>query len=519
MRLPSTTLATALLIAIAVAGLYATRLGLSPIYLMHDESKFALQAQSIAATGRDLTGHFLPVYFTEEEFPAGRDPLIIYATAIGLKVLPLSEAAVRMPTALLGVVDVVLMFFLSRRLFGSDRMGAVAALLLAFTPGHFMRSRLVLSPVFALPFILAWLLSLARFDAKGERRDLIAATAWLSLGMYSYLACMVMMPLYLALTAWIVAERRSWRLLPAAAWGFAIPLVPMALWYATHAERYGQIIDSYRLFNAGQRATEAVPSLGLVETLRLRLDLYWSFFSPDFLFISGQSSLIDSTRTAGIFSIALVVLMPIGAYVLARGKAGALGRVIVIGLVTAPLATVISGHIEMNRVLFVIPFGVLTAMYGIDTLLRARQSGWRWAAVVLLLAVPFQFWGFYRDYMGHYRVASSGYFGGNLREALIDVLARDVGTGGRIYLSRRIPFVDRYWRFYSIARGRSEMIERATFVDTQAFDSAGAPRGAALVCAANDEACLRLLVSGQWSKIHTASEPDGTPAFAVYERQ
>jgi 4-amino-4-deoxy-L-arabinose transferase-like glycosyltransferase len=519
MRLPPTTLATAFLIAIAVAGLYATRLGLSPIYLMHDESKFSLQAQSIAATGRDLTGHFLPVYFTEEEFPAGRDPLIIYATAIGLKVLPLSEAAVRVPTALLGMLDVVLMFFLSRRLLGSDRMGAVGALLLALTPGHFMRSRLVLSPVFALPFILAWLLSLARFDANGERRDLLAATAWLSVGMYSYLACMVMMPLYLALTVWIVAERRSWLLLPAAAWGFAIPLVPMGLWYATHAERYKQIIDAYRLFNAGQRATEAAPSLGLFETLRLRLDLYWSFFNPDFLFLSGQSSLIDSTRTAGIFPIALAVFMPIGVYVLARGKWGAIGRVIVIGLVTAPLATVISGHIEMNRVLFVIPFGVLTAMYGIDTMLRAKHSGWRWIAMVLLLAVPFQFWGFYRYYMGPYRIASSGYFGGNLREALIDVLARHDGGGGQVYLSRRIPFVDRYWRFYSIAQGRSELIDQATFVDTQAFDAGGAPRGAALVCAASDEACLGLVAPGAWSKVHTASEPDGTPSFAVYERQ
>jgi 4-amino-4-deoxy-L-arabinose transferase-like glycosyltransferase len=507
MRLSSRTLVTASLIAIAVAGLYATRLGFSPIYLMHDESKFALQAQAIAATGRDLTGHRLPVYFTEEEFPAGRDPLIIYATAAALKVLPLSEAAVRLPTALLGVLDVVLMFFLARRLFGSDRMGAVGAMVLALAPGHF------------LPFILAWLLSLTRFHGGGRRRDLIAAAAWLGIGMYSYLACMVMMPVYLALTIWIVAERRAWPLLPAAAWGFAIPLVPMALWYATHAERYSQIIDAYRLFNAGQRGTEAVPSLGLLATLRLRLDLYWSFFSPDFFFLSGQPSLIDSTRTAGIFSIALAVFMPVGAYVLIRGKAGAIGRVIVIGLLTAPLATVISGHIEMNRVLFVIPFGVLVAMFGADAMLRARQAAWRSMAVALLAAIPLQFWGFYHHYMGEYRSASSGYFGGNLRDALVNVVSRQTEGGRPVYLSRRIPFVDRYWRFYSIAQGRSELIDRAAVVDTQTSDLGSAPPGAALVCAANDDACLALLASQAWVKVHSALEPDGTPTFTVYERQ
>ena len=518
MCLSSRTLVTASLIAIAVVGLYATRLGFSPIYLMHDESKFALQAQAIAATGRDLTGHRLPVYFTEEEFPAGRDPLIIYATAAALKVLPLSEAAVRLPTALLGVLDVVLMFFLARRLFGSDRMGAVGAMVLALTPAHFMRSRLVLSPVYALPFILAWLISLDQFDRRDERRSLLAAGAWLSLGMYSYLACMVMMPLYLVLTVWMVIENRMPRLVPAVLWGFAIPLVPMALWYATHAERYSQIIDAYRLFNAGQRGTEAVPSLGLLATLRLRLDLYWSFFSPDFFFLSGQPSLIDSTRTAGIFSIALAVLMPVGAYVLIRGKAGAIGRVIAIGLLTAPLATVISGHIEMNRVLFVIPFGVLAAMFGADAMLTARRAAWRWTAVALLLAIPFQFWGFYRHYMGQYRVASSGYFGGNLREALVDVVSRQTERGRPIYLSRRIPFVDRYWRFYSIAQGRSDLVSSATFVDTLALDPLTPPQASLLVCAATDEACLGFQASG-WSRVHTSIEPDGTPAFAVFEKR
>ena len=64
--------------------LYATRLGDVPPYLMHDESKFALQAISIATSGRDLTGRLLPIFFTEPEFPAGRDPAVIYLTAAAL---------------------------------------------------------------------------------------------------------------------------------------------------------------------------------------------------------------------------------------------------------------------------------------------------------------------------------------------------------------------------------------------------------------------------------------------------
>ena len=53
------------LLAAAAAALYVTRLGFAPVSLMHDESQYALQAQAIAATGRDLSGRRLPIYFTE----------------------------------------------------------------------------------------------------------------------------------------------------------------------------------------------------------------------------------------------------------------------------------------------------------------------------------------------------------------------------------------------------------------------------------------------------------------------
>src|SRR5688572_31289717 len=102
------------LLAVAGIALYATRLGDVPAYVMHDEAQGALQAHAIATTGRDLSGRLLPLYFTEPEFPPGRDPLLIYVTALGLKVLPFSEAAARTPTALIAVLNVVLTFVVAR---------------------------------------------------------------------------------------------------------------------------------------------------------------------------------------------------------------------------------------------------------------------------------------------------------------------------------------------------------------------------------------------------------------------
>ncbi len=528
--------AIALLLAASASALYVTRLGFAPVYLMHDESQFALQAQAIASTGRDLSGRRLPVYFTEQEFPAGRDPVIIYATAAVLEALPLSEASVRLATAVTGVLNVVLMFLVGRRVFKSDLLGVIAAILMALTPAHFIRSRLAISPLYSIPFILAWLLWLARFVDRPDRRTLSVTAAWLGLGVYTYLACMVMMPIYLLLTAWVAYRgqvpgpstretstssnspslRTGWR--GALLAGFLIPLVPMTVWYATHPERYAQIVEAYRLYSADVTPVEGALRFAAYDSIRLRLNLVWSFFSPDFLFISGDSSLINSTRQIGFFPLAFAVLIPAGLYQLARNS-GEIGKVILVGFVTAPLASVISGAIEMNRIMFVMPFGVLTAGFGVRAMLGSRQALWRWAAIAMLVSVPLQFAGFYRDYMGGYRARSSFWFGGNLRAALMDVIRLEGENHRPVYISRTIPFAHRYWRFYTLAEGRSNLTGQATFYQPQTLDGAAVASGSHLVCALSDGGCEPQASSGMWTRVSTAVEPDGTESFAVFERR
>lgn len=66
------TAAAALVLLVVTAALYGTRLSYSPVQLMHDEVNFALQAKSLADTGRDTNGRWLPVYFSEQgSKPAG----------------------------------------------------------------------------------------------------------------------------------------------------------------------------------------------------------------------------------------------------------------------------------------------------------------------------------------------------------------------------------------------------------------------------------------------------------------
>lgn len=487
------------LLAVAGVALYATRLGEVPAYVMHDEAQGALQAHAIATTGRDLSGRLLPMYFTEPEFPPGRDPALIYVTALGLKVLPFTEAGVRTPTALIAVLNVILTFVVARRLFDSAAMGMVAACLLLFTPVHFIRGRMLLSPLYTIPFVLAWLWLFLRFVADPTTKKLAAAAITLGAGCYSYLAAVVMMPLYLAGT---LAD--GWRRLGLpqaikAGVAFTVALAPMLLWYVTHPERNQQIVSAYQL-----EATARSP-------LARWIALYWSFFDPSFLFVTGDPSVMNSTRNAGFFPFAFAVLIPVGLVALIRTRQP-VQLAIAAGFITAPLVSIISGAVEMNRIMFAIPFGVLTAAYGAFALLRARMIAARVVAALLLASVPLQFMVLYSNYMGEYRLSSASWFAGSAREGVRAVMRHAEGTADPIYVSSRIDWVHRIWRFYAIEDGRMQMIDRGRFVLAPPPE---APPGALYLCIAASADCAP---PAGWQQIDTVSSIEGSRTFNILRR-
>ena len=62
--------------------------------------------------------------------------------------------------ALTGIADVILIYFVAKRLLGSTRFAAIASAGLALTPAHLIFSRQALDYMLPLPFVLGWLLCL-----------------------------------------------------------------------------------------------------------------------------------------------------------------------------------------------------------------------------------------------------------------------------------------------------------------------------------------------------------------------
>jgi 4-amino-4-deoxy-L-arabinose transferase-like glycosyltransferase len=127
------------------AALYCFDLGRTPVYLAGDEANFGVQAHSIARSGRDLDGRFMPLFFHLTDPLGDQDntdlnrrwyqPVLFYVIAVALRFLPLSEASIRLPTALIGgVLNPLLMYAIGRRLFQSRLHAVFATLMLVSSP-------------------------------------------------------------------------------------------------------------------------------------------------------------------------------------------------------------------------------------------------------------------------------------------------------------------------------------------------------------------------------------------------
>lgn len=500
MRRTNVSMALLVLLA-AVVLMYIVRLHDAPIYLSPDEATIAVDAHALATTGRDIYGRSFPLYFqiqvTGESRMGWFTPAIFYFSALFLKVLPFSEWSVRLPTACIGVIDVVLMWLIGRRVFRNERLAIIAAALLAMTPAHFILSRYALDYLYPLPFMLAWLLCLLTFLDNGKLVTLFAATTLLGLGFYSYIASVVMMPLYFALTCLILfLTHKPGRSYAVAALGFGWPLLFLVSWLVSHPTAFADTVQRYELYDA----MRLNPIQGLREFLSFpnidrMASLYWSFLNPSFLFLSGDRAMMFSTRTVGVFLLPVALLLPFGLLRIFKSPFTPLHLFIVVGFFTGPAAAVLGAEdAAVIRAAALLPFGALLATFGVEALwssqstVRVRRlllpiaatllalgvayAVWRllaqsrvgggtvalvlisaaacgaalrsdwlkpgYATALLLLAlVPVQFGFFLFDYFIDYQARVNSWLGGNLRGGLEELIDRaDRQQAPRVYLAK-----------------------------------------------------------------------------------
>lgn len=268
-----------------------------PPSLTWDEAAVGYNGWTIANFGRDEYGKFFPLFF--QSFGEDKQPVHIYATAFFVKLLGLTEFSTRLPSAIFGTLNVLLIFFLAR-LFTNNLVGLLSSLFLAVSPQSIHFSRFNHEANFALFFFM---LGLLLFYKSLKRKDILPLSILLFfLSMISYHAAEIVVPPFVALLGILYFKnfkdnRANLAITAVLVIGFVIVGIfqPRLLGIA----RFDQTVQG----NVDIEKTALFKQTGnlLLGRINLILNQYSWHFDPKFLFDSGDKNARLSSQGAGEF--------------------------------------------------------------------------------------------------------------------------------------------------------------------------------------------------------------------------
>ncbi|MGH9142412.1 MAG: glycosyltransferase family 39 protein [Vicinamibacterales bacterium] len=509
-------------VAIAMAVLYTVRLNQVPSFLSSDETAFALQAHAIATTAHDTNGRLLPLYFQMMQ-NVWFHPALVYLMAPVLIVLRPLPWVVRSPVAIVALCNILLVFVVARRLGASDAAAIAASLILGLTPAHLLHGRFACDYLLPVPCVLVWLILLIDANRSSGSWRYLAAGGVLGLGLSTYIAAVVMMPVCLGLTylTLLLSGERRVRPYAAVTAGFILLVLPLASYLLAVPEVYAGFTERY-----GGANLDVVHHPGGLFDLAImaqRWATYRSFFEPSFLFDRAETHVMSSTYTTGVFLKAMKVLIPIGIYHILVNRRTRFTLLLLATFLAAPIAaSLIPEPHAIDRALLLLPTAALIGAFGVDWLLVPRVSFVTWAAraacAALFVWMAVQFDGFYRDYMTDYPIRASSWFDGNHPGAFEPLVRQHPRDDRRlIYLSSGLPRIREHWKLYLLGHGRKDLLGRTVFF-TQDLGLGGVAPGSLLLTGTDDPVERAFLKMDAVRVVTRITEPDGAPAFTIFER-
>lgn len=377
------------------------RLSDAPPSLGWDEASIGYDAWSITQTGQDQWGKSFPVIF--KSFGEYKYPFHIYATAISIKLLGLSDFTVRFPSALMGVVNILLLFFLVKKISKNTITSMVAAAFLAISPWSIQFSRVNWETNFTLfLFFLGLLFFLFR-----EKKPWYLPISFLFFGLdiYTYNAPKVFIPLFVFCLSLLylkdLLKYKLWTLI--ACFIFSI-FVLLAL---INPELSGRVRFQQVSFSESQIQQTKVYEITKNRKLS-RLELmgseYLSHFSPEFLFISGDKNPRHSIQTVGQLYWVDLLLIPLGLIMIFKNQSKVHLMILIWCLLAFLPASITKEAPHASRAMFALGSWQIMSALGVVFLSSLGktnlQRGLLLGPVAMLLAISVIYYG--SSYFGVY---------------------------------------------------------------------------------------------------------------------
>jgi len=149
-----------------------------------DEAMLAINARSIAETGKDIYGTSFPVYF-EAWLVAGQSALPTYITALFIKCLGFNIIAIRLPILIISILAIFIIYKLAKELFNKE-VALIALFLIVISPWQILQSQWNLDCNFFPHIILFSIYSLVLGIKRNNSIFLYLSMILFAMSMYSY---------------------------------------------------------------------------------------------------------------------------------------------------------------------------------------------------------------------------------------------------------------------------------------------------------------------------------------------
>lgn len=199
-----------LTILISAGFLRFWQLGIVPVGVTHDELGYIYNSYSISQTGKNVFGEFLP-FFTWLNlggFPFL--PVPIYFSIPFFWLFGLSATVGRLPSAILGTLDVFLLYILVKQIFKKTSLALLSALFLAISPWHLHLSRSAYDPNFALFFYLVGIVVFILEIKRGRLPIFSSVSFWFAIFSYRGMN-LIFLPIAVLLTWYGITVLRAKR--------------------------------------------------------------------------------------------------------------------------------------------------------------------------------------------------------------------------------------------------------------------------------------------------------------------
>lgn len=410
-----------------------------PPGINRDEASIGYTTYSILKTGRDEYGVFLPLSI--KSFGDWKLPLYVYLDLIPVGLLSLSDLSVRLPSLVFGTLNILLAYYLVRKVFEDYPMKEVLALLSAFflaiSPWHIFFSRVAAEANIALFLVSLGLLLF--FHGLKEHKFLLLSSISLALSLYTYHADHVFTVLLFLFSLFVLIKSHI------GIRGFSLFLLPFGILTAiifgqtffkadkTKLSGLTPLSDKYSLYASTTlaRLDHPDPYADVTALFHNKIEYlsesfingYIKGFSPEFLFIKGGDNMQHNIPDFGNLYIWEAPFIILGLYFLYARKIKWRGFLL-FWLLISPLAAAITKdapHTARMSVFLPLPH-ILTAL-GMISLFYLSQGGsflYKMRPLfILLLIINISL--FMDRYFIHFPKVREAYWGGGYRQLVMDI--------------------------------------------------------------------------------------------------